>query len=87
MPASPAHGTLARMKPRFFLALVVAGVALPAAVARAQTGALAQNAAPAPRADTPAPKLLIERLDGKIDTDFATARRLFTLIAALHWKG
>jgi len=30
---------------------------------------------------------LIERLDGKIDIDFDTARRLFTLIAALHWKG
>jgi uncharacterized protein (UPF0262 family) len=31
--------------------------------------------------------LLIERLGGKIETDFATARRLFTLLAALHWKG
>jgi uncharacterized protein (UPF0262 family) len=31
--------------------------------------------------------LLIERLDGKIDIDFDTARRLFTLITALHWKG
>ncbi|HMK67430.1 MAG TPA: UPF0262 family protein, partial [Stellaceae bacterium] len=30
---------------------------------------------------------LIERLEGKIDIDFDTARRLFTLIAALHWKG
>jgi uncharacterized protein (UPF0262 family) len=30
---------------------------------------------------------LIERLDGKIDIDFDTARRLFTLVAALHWKG
>jgi uncharacterized protein (UPF0262 family) len=30
---------------------------------------------------------LIERLKGKIDIDFDTARRLFTLIAALHWKG
>jgi uncharacterized protein (UPF0262 family) len=30
---------------------------------------------------------LIERLAGKIDIDFDTARRLFTLIAALHWKG
>ena len=31
--------------------------------------------------------LLIERLEGKIEIDFDTARRLFTLIAALHWKG
>jgi len=31
--------------------------------------------------------LLIERLEGKIEVDFDTARRLFTLIAALHWKG
>lgn len=31
--------------------------------------------------------LLIERLKGKIVTDFTTARRLFTLICALHWKG
>lgn len=31
--------------------------------------------------------LLIERLKGKITTDFTTARRLFTLICALHWKG
>ena len=28
--------------------------------------------------------LLLERLDGKITTDFDTARRLFTLICALH---
>ena len=34
-----------------------------------------------------AAQLLIERLDGKVDIDFNTARRLFTLIAALHWKG
>jgi len=32
-------------------------------------------------------KLLIERLKGKINVDFDTARRLFTLICALHWKG
>jgi uncharacterized protein (UPF0262 family) len=32
-------------------------------------------------------KLLIERLDGKITMDFNTARRLFTLLCALHWKG
>lgn len=31
--------------------------------------------------------VLMERLGGKIDLDFDTARRLFTLICALHWKG
>jgi uncharacterized protein (UPF0262 family) len=31
--------------------------------------------------------LLMTRLRGKISTDFETARRLFTLICALHWKG
>ena len=31
--------------------------------------------------------LLMEKLDGKIETDFATARRLFTLICVLHIKG
>ena len=31
--------------------------------------------------------LLLERLEGKIEVDFDTARRLFTLITALHWKG
>jgi uncharacterized protein (UPF0262 family) len=31
--------------------------------------------------------LLRERLKGKIDCDSDTARRLFTLICALHWKG
>lgn len=34
-----------------------------------------------------AAELLLERLDGKVDTDFATARRLFTLICVLHIKG
>jgi uncharacterized protein (UPF0262 family) len=34
-----------------------------------------------------AASLLIERLEGKIEVDFDTARRLFTLIVALHWKG
>lgn len=34
-----------------------------------------------------AAELLIERLDGKVETDFATARRLFTLICVLHIKG
>jgi uncharacterized protein (UPF0262 family) len=32
-------------------------------------------------------RLLQERLSGKIAVDFDTARRLFTLISALHWKG
>ncbi len=32
-------------------------------------------------------RLLIERLKDKVGLDFATARRLFTLICALHWKG
>jgi uncharacterized protein (UPF0262 family) len=32
-------------------------------------------------------RLLIERLKGKITLDHTTARRLFTLICALHWKG
>jgi len=31
--------------------------------------------------------LLMERLRGKIEVDIATARRLFTLLCALHWKG
>ena len=34
-----------------------------------------------------AAELLIQRLDGKVVIDFDTARRLFTLIFALHWKG
>ncbi len=34
-----------------------------------------------------AAELLIERLEGKVETDFATARRLFTLICVLHIKG
>ncbi len=33
-----------------------------------------------------AAELLIERLDGKIEVDFDTARRLFTLICVLHIK-
>lgn len=32
-------------------------------------------------------KTLTERLDGKIKVDHDTARRLFTLICSLHWKG
>ena len=30
---------------------------------------------------------LMERLTGKIDLDFDTARRLFTLVCVLHWRG
>lgn len=33
-----------------------------------------------------AARTLIERLEGKIEIDFATARRLFTLICVLHIK-
>ncbi|WP_181708348.1 UPF0262 family protein [Chthonobacter rhizosphaerae] len=32
-------------------------------------------------------RLLMERLAGKIVIDMDTARRLFTLISVLHWKG
>lgn len=32
-------------------------------------------------------RLLSDRLEGKIKVDHDTARRLFTLICALHWKG
>ena len=32
-------------------------------------------------------ELLKERLKEKIEVDFDTARRLFTLICVLHWKG
>lgn len=34
-----------------------------------------------------AAELLVERLSGKVEIDFDTARRIFTLIFALHWKG
>ena len=34
-----------------------------------------------------AAELLLERLEDKVETDFATARRLFTLICVLHIKG
>lgn len=34
-----------------------------------------------------ASELLRERLSGKVGVDFDTARRLFTLLFALHWKG
>ncbi len=32
-------------------------------------------------------RTLMDRLDGKIEVDFDTARRLFTLICVLHWRG
>ena len=32
-------------------------------------------------------ELLKARLAGKVETDLDTARRLFTLICALHWRG
>ncbi len=32
-------------------------------------------------------RLLIERLEGKVAVDMDTARRLFTLLSVLHWKG
>jgi len=32
-------------------------------------------------------RVLRERLEGKANMDFVTARRLFTLVCALHWKG
>ncbi|MBI1196767.1 MAG: UPF0262 family protein [Phenylobacterium sp.] len=34
-----------------------------------------------------ASELLQSRLRGKIETDLDTARRLFTLICSLHWRG
>jgi len=32
-------------------------------------------------------RVLQERLKGKVEVDFDTARRLFTLICVLHWRG
>jgi uncharacterized protein (UPF0262 family) len=32
-------------------------------------------------------RVLMERLKRKVDLDFDTARRLFTLVTVLHWKG
>jgi uncharacterized protein (UPF0262 family) len=32
-------------------------------------------------------RILIDRLKGKIAVDFDTARRLFTLVCALYWRG
>ena len=34
-----------------------------------------------------AAEMLLERLEGKVETDHATARRLFTLICVLHIRG
>ena len=34
-----------------------------------------------------AAELLLERLEGKVETDFPTARRLFTLVCVLHIRG
>ena len=32
-------------------------------------------------------RILMARLEQKVAVDFGTARRLFTLICVLHWKG
>jgi uncharacterized protein (UPF0262 family) len=32
-------------------------------------------------------ELLRERLSGKVEVDHDTARRLFTLVCVLHWRG
>jgi uncharacterized protein (UPF0262 family) len=32
-------------------------------------------------------RLVMERLKRKVELDFGTARRLFTLLTVLHWKG
>ncbi len=32
-------------------------------------------------------EILRERLAGKVEMDFATARRLFTLVSVLYWRG
>ena len=32
-------------------------------------------------------RVLLERLEGKVEIDHKTARRLFTLICVLHFKG
>ena len=37
--------------------------------------------------DRGAPSCCSSALEGKVETDFATARRLFTLICVLHIKG
>ena len=38
-------------------------------------------------AQTKKSKMLAEKLTGKVSVDADTARRLFTLLCALHWKG
>ena len=32
-------------------------------------------------------EILKERLNGKVEIDFDTARRIFTLVCVLHWRG
>jgi uncharacterized protein (UPF0262 family) len=32
-------------------------------------------------------EVLLQRLKGKVEIDFGTARRLFTLVCVLHWRG
>ena len=32
-------------------------------------------------------QILMDRLKGKVEIDFDTARRLFTLVCVLHWRG
>jgi uncharacterized protein (UPF0262 family) len=32
-------------------------------------------------------QILVDRLAGKVELDFDTARRLFTLLCVLHWRG
>jgi uncharacterized protein (UPF0262 family) len=32
-------------------------------------------------------QILKDRLKGKVEVDFDTARRLFTLVCVLHWRG
>ena len=42
---------------------------------------------PRARCTTKARSILMERLRRKVEIDFDTARRLFTLVTVLHWKG
>ena len=48
--------------------------------------ALASGLVPLAGGPVTSPRLRT-RLAGKVDTDLDTARRLFTLICALHWRG
>jgi len=81
---------------RLWLSLLL----VPVMVAAVASAAWAAPAAPAARTVPAAParalqpgmkgsavKTLQERLKGKVQIDFETARRLFTLITVLHWKG